>query len=81
MYFFFVIFDCMGSSLLCAGFSLGEWGLLSSCSAQASRRGGFIVCRAQALSARASVVVVHGISCSSSCGIFPDQGSNLCPSH
>ena len=28
-----------------------------------------------------SVVVVHGLSCSAACGIFPDQGSNLCPLH
>ena len=28
-----------------------------------------------------SVVVVHGPSCSAACGIFPDQGSNLCPLH
>ena len=27
-----------------------------------------------------SVVVVHGPS-SAACGIFPDQGSNLCPLH
>ncbi|KAJ8790387.1 hypothetical protein J1605_021464 [Eschrichtius robustus] len=26
-----------------------------------------------------SVVVAHGPSCSAACGIFPDQGSNLCP--
>ena len=25
-----------------------------------------------------SVVVPHGLSCSAACGIFPDQGSNLC---
>ena len=30
---------------------------------------------------RASIVVSHGISCSSVCGIFPDQGSNLCLLH
>ena len=23
----------------------------------------------------------HGLSCSTACGIFPDQGSNLCPLH
>ena len=23
--------------------------------------------------------MVHGLSCSSACGIFPDQGSNSCP--
>ena len=27
---------------------------------------------------RASIVVAHGLSCSLVCGIFPDQGSNLC---
>ena len=29
----------------------------------------------------ASVVVAHGPSCSTACGIFLDQGSNLCPLH
>ena len=28
-----------------------------------------------------SVVVAHGLRCSASCGIFPDQGSNPCPLH
>ena len=28
-----------------------------------------------------SVVVAHGPSCFPVCGIFPDQGSNLCPLH
>ena len=28
-----------------------------------------------------SVVVAHGPSCSAARGIFPDQGSNLCPLH
>ena len=23
--------------------------------------------------------MVHGLSCSAACGIFPDQGLNLCP--
>ena len=26
-----------------------------------------------------SVIVVHGLSCSEACGIFPDRGSNPCP--
>ena len=54
---------------------------------------GFSCCRARALGTRASiavarglsstgsVVVAHGLSCSVACGIFPDQGSNLCPLH
>ena len=29
----------------------------------------------------ASVVAVHGCICSAECGIFLDQGSNLCPLH
>ena len=28
-----------------------------------------------------SVIVAHGPSCSTACGIFPDQGSNSCPLH
>ena len=28
-----------------------------------------------------SVVVAHGLSCSSACGIFPDQRSNPCLLH
>ena len=28
-----------------------------------------------------SVVVAHGLSCSTACGIFLDQGSNPCPLH
>ena len=31
--------------------------------------------------ARASVIVVLGLGCSTTCGIFPGQGSNLCPLH
>ena len=27
------------------------------------------------------IVVVHRLSCSEAWGIFPDQGSNLCPLH
>ena len=27
----------------------------------------------------ASVVVAHRLNCTMSCGIFPDQGLNLCP--
>ena len=36
---------------------------------------------ARGLQSAGSVVVVHGLSCSAACGIFPDQGSNLCPLH
>ena len=49
----------------CADFSL-RWLLLLR--SMGSRRAG-------------SVVVAHGLSCSAACGIFPDQGLNLCPPH
>ena len=28
-----------------------------------------------------SVVVLHGLSCSAACGMFPNEGSNTCPLH
>ena len=31
--------------------------------------------------AQSSAVVTHGLSCSTACGISPDQGSNPCPLH
>ena len=46
------------------------------CSVQASHCSG-----AQAVSRQASVVVTQGLSCSEACGIFLDQGLNLCPLH
>ena len=62
--------------------SCGERGLGTlCCGVQASHCSGFSCCGARALGARASVVVAHGLSCSMTCGIFPDQGSNPCPLH
>ena len=49
------------SSSRCAGLSLSRPLLLRS---TGSRRAG-------------SVIVAHGPSCSTACGIFPDQGSNV----
>ena len=53
------------SSSRCAGLSLSRPLLLWN---TGSRRAG-------------SVTVAHGPSCSTACGIFPDQGSNPCPLH
>ena len=52
------------SSLLCTGFSLGCLLLLRNAG---SRLWGSVVWYR------------HGLSCPVACGIFPDQGSNLCP--
>ena len=53
------------SSSRCAGLSLSRSLLLRS---TGSRSAG-------------SVIVAHGSSCSATCGILPDQGSNPCPLH
>ena len=61
--------------------SCGEWGLLSSCTARASRCGSLSCCGAQA-QVRASVVAAKGLSCSATCEIFLDQrSSNSSPLH
>ena len=59
---------------------VASWGY-SSLWCVASHCGGFSCCGARVLGAQASVDVAHRISCSAACGIFPDQGSNLCPLH
>ena len=53
------------SSSRCTGLSLSRPLLLRS---TGSRRAG-------------SAIMAHGPSCSTACGIFPDQGSNPCPLH
>ena len=72
------------SLLLCAGFSL-RWLLLlqstgSRCANLVAVASGLSSCGLRALERRLSSLV-HGLSCSEACGIFPDQGSNLCPLH
>ena len=81
------IFGCAGFSLLCAdllqllrleapllhcaGFS-SQWLLLLQST-------GSRVHKVQQLWHLGSVVVAHRLSCPTLCGIFPTQGSNLCP--
>ena len=52
----------------------------SSCDARASHGAGISCCGAPTLGTRASVVVASGLS-RSACGIFPNQGLNLCLLH
>ena len=61
--------------------SCSEQGLLSSCGIHASYYSGFSCCRARVLEHEDSVAMAHGLNCPAGCGIFPDQGSNLCPLH
>ena len=64
--FIYLFLAAFGSSLLHAGFLyLWREGATIRCGARASNCGGFFCCGAQALGARASVVVACGLS---SCG-------------
>ena len=65
--YLFIIFGCVGSSLLHTGFSLElrRAGATLPCGAQASYYSGFSCCRTWALGVWASVVVARGLS---SCG-------------
>ena len=75
----------------CAGFSLvvasRSYSLAAAC--RASHCGGFPCRGAQflgcailmTLRSTDSVSVAHGLSCSTACAIFLDQGSNLCLLH
>ena len=94
MYF---IFACTESLLISAGFlhNLQLWGVgaILHCGAWASPCSGFSFCGALVLDkqaqqlwpggsrAQTAGVVVPGVSRSTACGVFPDQGSNLCPLH
>ena len=60
--------------------SCREQGLLSSCGTRAPHCGGCSCCSDRALGLRL-FLVRHGLSCPAACGIFLDQGSNLCPLH
>ena len=78
---------CAGSSLLC-GLSLVSASrryTLSSCGARASRWEAQPqaprVCGFQLLQRVGLVVAIQELSYSAACGIFPDQGSNLCLPH
>ena len=76
--FIYLFWSCWVLVAAPAFSSCSEWGLLSSCqlfTVVASH------CRARALGTWTSKVVVHGLSCSWACGIFPDQGSNSCLLH
>ena len=66
----------------CTGFffSCGEQGLLSTCNGRACHCGGFSCCTIPVLG-HTLKSCGFGLSCSTACGIFPDQESNLCFLH
>ena len=72
---------CAGSSLLCAG---SLW--LQRAGATLRSVSGLLAVSSLAVERRlwgawASAAVAHGLICPEACGIFEDQGSNLCPLH
>ena len=75
-------FDCAGSFFLHISFLfLQGAGATLCCGTLASHCGGFSCCRAWALGLMGFSSWGAGLSCSVACGIFPEQGSNLCPLH
>ena len=78
---------CTGAFSSCSGqellfpmvHGLSHCSVFSCCRSPALEHVGFSSCGSQALSAGS--VVVHEHSCPAACGIFQDQGSNLCPLH
>ena len=82
-FIYLFILDALGLCSCAQAFSLvaGSRGYSFHCGAWASHCGGFSCCGAWALGAQASVVVAHRLSCSIACGIFLEQGLNLCPLH
>ena len=66
------VFGCTGSLLQRVNFLQLQAGMLSSCGVQASHCAGFSCCGPQAIGCT-------GFSTCSACGIFLNQGLNLCP--
>lgn len=71
---------CSGSLLLRVdSSSCGRPGLLSVRCSGSSHGRGVSYCGAWALGTQTSAVAAHRLSCPVVCGLFLDQGSNICP--
>ena len=90
-FIYLFIFGCVGSSFLCDGFrffvSVRRLSLVAASGGHSSTRCAGLslsqphLLRGTGSRRSGSAVVAHGLSCSTACGIFPDQGSNPCPLH
>ena len=75
------MYGCVGSSFLCEGFlQLRQVGATLHRGARASHYRGLLLLSTGSRRA-GSVIVAHGPSCSTACGILPDQGPNPRPPH
>ena len=81
--YLFIYFMAVLGLRFCARAFSSCWqvGATLHCGARASHYRGLSCCGAQAPDAQAQQLWLTGPSCSAACGIFPDQGSNLCPLH
>ena len=77
LFVYLFIYGCVGSFVSVWGLSL----VVASGGHSSSRCTGLSLLRPLLLWSTGSVIVAHGPSCSTACGIFPDQGSNPCPLH
>jgi len=77
IYLFFIasVFSTCRLSLVAAS---GKGTLFCSCGMRASRCSGFSCCRAGVLE-RGLRICAAPASCPEACGVFLDQGLNLCP--
>ena len=72
-------FGSAGSSLLCASFlQLWRSGATLCCGMPVSHRVVSLIAEHGLQDVRASVVVVHGLSCTAAYAVFPNQGLNPC---
>ena len=77
--FLYIFLVALGLHCCTRAFSrCDEQGLLSSCSVHALHCGGFY-CSEHGLLSIGSLLVVHGLSCPTACGVFPHQVSNPVP--
>ena len=73
------ILHCSVWLLIVVASLVAEYGLQARRLQQLWHKGSVAVARG--LQNEGSVIVAHGLSCSTACGIFRDQGPNLCPLH
>ena len=84
VFFFFNLFFLAALDLHCctwASSSCGEWGYSSLQCLGFSFTVASLVVEHGLQGMRDSLVVAYGLSCSTACGVFQDQGSNLCLLH
>ena len=79
---FFLNLFLLHPEQLWVSYSLGGVSELASCcTSELLIAVGSLIAEHELQVSRVSVVVAHVLSCPAACGIFLDQGSNLCPLH